>query len=322
MVTGSQRFIFVLMLAMTAIFVMVLLRVFGHRQVPPLPDAQGTGGLDGTPVPPVADTQGTGGLDGRPVPYSPSLETISSKEHSGTGLLSINLVVIPYLHYNTTDERILEREEEYKTCLKRNLNHDLISRVHVLTTNAQKTLQHFKDLPNQNKLIVSEVKSVDLARDPWEYISQNLVGKDVMFANADIYLGGGFDRVDALLMSRQKIMYPLTRRGAREEKCGMADYCLDKPYIGSHDVFLFRLIEPLPEQFFKELEFGLVSLGMENIVIGLFQNMLKYCTLNPCTILETFHFHCSNLRSNKGRRVNTAGKSGLSGFTKKLVCST
>ena len=225
------------MLAMTAIFVMVLLRVFGHRQVPPLPDAQGTDGLDGTPV-----------------PYrSPSLETISSKEHSGTGLLSINLVVIPYLHYNTTDERILEREEEYKTCLKRNLNHDLISRVHVLTTNAQKTLQRFKDLPNQNKLIVSEVKSVDLARDPWEYISQNLVGKDVMFANADIYLGGGFDRVDALLMSRQKIMYPLTRRGAREEKCGMADYCLDKPYIGSHDVFLFRLIEPLPEQFFKEL---------------------------------------------------------------------
>ena len=257
-------------------------------------------------------------------------------------------------NYNETTAKL----QRNKTCLKRNLNqktllasypafprvrfyrlqYEKASIFHTVSDKnltrgkagyEAKTLQRFKDLPNQNKLIVSEVKSVDLARDPFEYFSQNLVGKDVMFANADIYLGGGFDRVDALLMSRQKIMYPLTRRVAQEERCNgngdgvhMVDLCLDSPYIGSHDVLLFRLIEPLPEQFFMEMEFGLVSPGMENIVIWLFQNMLKYCTLNPCTILETFHFHCSNLRSDKGHRVNTAGKSGLSGFTKNLVCST
>ena len=178
-------------------------------------------------------------------------------------VLSINMVIIPYLRYiNASDEAILEREKEYKTCLQRNLNHDLVSHIHLLTTNAQETLQRFNDLPNQDKLIVSEVKSIDLARDPFEYISQNLVGKDVMFANADNYLGGGWDRVDPLVMSRQKIMYAVTRQVAQEEKCNVPnvksfsgiDMCFDMRYIGSHDALLFRLTEPLTEEFLKELE--------------------------------------------------------------------
>ena len=31
----------------------------------------------------------------------------------------------------------------------------------------------------------TQVESIDMARDPFYYISQNLVGKDVVFANAD-----------------------------------------------------------------------------------------------------------------------------------------
>ena len=297
----------VLMLASMAVSALV----WHQRQVPSFVDAQDIAGrLD----------------SGRPVPVSPVTEIINSKEDNATqGLLSINLVIIPYLHYNTSDEAILEREKEYKTVLQRNLNHDLISHVHLLTTNAQETLQRFNDLPNQNKLVVSEVKSIDLARDPFEYISRNLVGKDVMFASADIYLGRGFDRVDPLVMSHQKIMYALSRRVAQEEKCNIGSYsgtdmCLEK-YIGCHDVFLFRLTEPLPELFLKELEFDLTSLGIENVVIWLFQNKLKYCTLNPCTILETFHLHCSNVRNKKPARVSFH-RAGMAPFTKNLVCSS
>ena len=45
-------------------------------------------------------------------------------------------------------------------------------------------------------MLVSQVESVDAAKDPFEYISQNLLGRNVMYASADVYLGAGVDPVD------------------------------------------------------------------------------------------------------------------------------
>ena len=237
--------------------------------------------------------------------------------------LSINLVVVPYLQYKAvSDEHIIAREKEYKTALQRNLNHELIRKVHVLTTNARETRHRFSGLANRSKLIVSELRSIDMMRDPFDYISQNLVNKDVVFTNADIYIGGGFDHVDPMVLSQQNIMYALTRQVDKEqkEKCNLTNLCTEKHYIGSHDTFLFHLTEPIPENALKHLEKGLISPGMENVLLWVFQNLLNYCTLNPCTILETFHVHCSHIRNKKGKRVNHRGYSGWAPFTKKLVC--
>ena len=76
--------------------------------------------------------------------------------------LKIDLVVVPYFIYNASEKRLLEREKEYVTCLQRNLNHDLVSRIHVLTSNAEGTWQIFQkyELSNQTKLLVSELKSI------------------------------------------------------------------------------------------------------------------------------------------------------------------
>ena len=208
-----------------------------------------------------------------------------------------------------------------------------VSRVHVLATSAKDTMERFKGLANHSKLVVAEVSSIEVARDPWDYISQNLVGKDVMFTNADIYLGDGFELVDPLLMAEQKIVYALTRHVAESEKCPgvstpsekYANLCLDKAYMGSHDSFLLHLTEPLPGEALGELELLLPNLGMENVLLWIFQTMLKFCTLNPCRTLETFHFHCSYLRNNYNRpRVNVKNgvhwHNGLAPFTKKLLC--
>ncbi len=213
-------------------------------------------GLLFVPAPRSTKTKGLGNIKGNATRVPPS----------------IHLVVIPFMQYSNTDRAILAREKEYKTALRRNLNHPLVSGVHVLTTNTQQTLEHFGELLNQSKLVVSEVKSVDFMRDALDYISQKLLGKDVMFSNADIYLGSGFDGVDSILMSQQKIIYALTRRVAKEEKCDRparhlvgVDLCLEKEYWGSHDAFLFRVTEPLPEEILKELEFRLGSPGLENV---------------------------------------------------------
>ena len=235
--------------------------------------------------------------------------------------LSIEMVVVPFLRYNTTEKAILEREEEYKTVLQRNLDHGLVSHIHVLTTDASWTRQRLSDLTNHGKLIVAEVKSIDMTRDPFDYISRNLVGKDVIFASADIYLGHGFDLVNPVVLSQKKIMYALTRQISKQDKCQPVDLCLEKKYIGCHDVFLFHLTEPLSENdFLRDLQFDLVSPGIENIVIWLFHNRLKYCVLNPCAILETFHLHCSGLRNKGGKPRVNIDRSGLAPFTNKMVC--
>ena len=248
--------------------------------------------------------------------------------------LSIHMVVVPFLDYtNISTENILAREAEYKYVLQKNLDHPLVQCVHVLTTNYTETFKKFQDLTNRHKMLVKEVESVDLTRVPFEYISQNLVGEDAMYANADIYLGEGFELVDPAVMIRQKIMYALTRQVKPEERCGVnrtftdTDKCLEAPYIGSHDVFLFRLKKSLPDTFLKELEFKLPSLGMENVIVWHFQHKLGYCVLNPCSILESFHYHCSNVRSRDTNspikvRVDTRNNKGLAPFTTSLNCST
>ena len=248
--------------------------------------------------------------------------TDTSADHAAN--LKMDLVVVPYFSYKASENGLLEREKEYLTVLQRNLDHDLVSRIHVLTTNATETQERFNkfELPNQNKLLVSEVKSVDLVRDIFEYISQNLVGKHVMFTGADIWLGNGFDQVDPLLIRKRRIMYAITRQLAEGERCGKKDYCLELPYIGCHDTFLFYLNETIPEQALKYLDFKFPAPGIENVLMWVFMKELKYCVLNPCSILETFHFHCSGLRNHlTWKRVNNAQNTALSFFTKNLTCS-
>ena len=173
-------------------------------------------------------------------------------------------------------------------------------------------------------MIVAKVKSIDWTRHPFEYISLHLIGKDAMFANADIYLGDGFDFVDPKVMSHQNIMYALTRQIAYNERCKYkslynTDLCREHRYIGSHDTFLFRLKKPLTEDFLESLEFTPGFSGMESVIIWLFKTKLNYCVLNPCRILETFHLHCSGLRSPR-KRVD-ATRTGGSPFTDKLACN-
>ena len=240
--------------------------------------------------------------------------------------LKMDLVIVPYFTAisNVSNDTLSQRETEYLTVLQRNLKHDLVRCIHVLTTSAEETWQHLKkvDLPKNNKLLVSEVKSVEMLRDAFEYISQNLVGRDVMFVNADIWLGSGFDRIDPQVMRKQRIMYTLTRQVTEEERCASQhNFCTESKYQGSHDSFLFHVTEALPETALNHLNFRISSLGMENVLIWVFQKKLKYCTLNPCSILETFHLHCSHIHNHAHwSRVNDARNTGMSWFTKSLVC--
>ena len=57
--------------------------------------------------------------------------------------------------------------------------------------------------------------------------------------NQDIYLGGGWDKINILNLHLNKLIYPLTRR-LPKQWCPCTASCYEKPeYVGSHDVFVF-----------------------------------------------------------------------------------
>ena len=239
--------------------------------------------------------------------------------------LNMELVTILHLVYDKATNKIIrEREKEYVTVLQSNLNHDHVKRIHVLSTKArelEKRLGNNYQLSNWSKLLIVQRNSTNRTRDIYDYISEKLIGVDVMHLNGDIYLGRGFDQVDPVVMRKNKIMYTLTRQVKGEENCSGEDYCHEKRYRGSHDTFLFHLTEPIPEADLQHLNFIPGSWGMENVIMWLFSTKLGYCLLNPCTILETFHFHCTNLRNSGRKRVNNLWNTRYSRFTKDLVCS-
>ena len=259
------------------------------------------------------------------VPSQSSTTTVNSEATTGKPVspLSINLVIVMFT--STSNESKLHlREQEHATVLQSNLKHPMISSLHVITADKNGMEEYFRglDLQNRHKLVVVESKQWDTMRGVFQYISDTLTNKDVMYANGDIYLGNGFEKVDANVLSKRNVFYALSRLGKQEEKCKMPDYCGgDFQYIGAHDVFLFHLKEALSEQVLKELEFKIWDYGAENVLIGVFQKLLHYCTLNPCKILESYHLHCSGAHHGNRTRINTNTTfNGLSPFTTNLTC--
>ena len=212
-------------------------------------------------------------------------------------VLTINMVIIPFFDYDTRDQkRLTERKHEYKYVLRKNLAHPLMQFIHVLTTNTSQTSEIYEDLIYHDKLIVHELPSLYDSRAPFEFISQKLLGKDVLLNNADVYLGDGFENVDPAVMDEQNILYSISRHVAPESKCRDMDKCND--YLGSHDVFLFRLHRPLPEAFFQELS---VLPEWKTFSIGYLKVSCK-CASSTHVDHYIYHYHCSKLRMSKPRR--------------------
>ena len=222
---------------------------------------------------------------------------------------------------NSFEASFLQRVSEELFVLQKNLDHPLIAKVHILAEDEDRLVDFFmKNKINLQKIVVHSNGKVATMRDIFQYISENLVNKTAIFANGDIYLGDGFDRVNTTIMRDQRIMYALTRHHAPERNCSEEFMC-NKPYVGSHDTFMIHLTEPIPHTFLEELEYEMSFWGSENRLMWLFRDKMDFCVLNPCNILQTFHYHCSGFRNNR-TRVNLNEKSALAAPTEDMTCST
>ena len=225
---------------------------------------------------------------------------------------------------NSVEAKFLQRVPEELFVLQKNLHHPLIAKVHILAEDKDRLMEFLiKRKINLQKIVVHNNGKVATMRDIFQYISKNLVNKSAIFANGDIYLGDGFDRVNTTQMRDQRIMYALTRHYAPDGNCSEDEFevsCNHK-YIGSHDTFMIHLKEPIPHAFLKELEYEMSFWGSENRLMWVFRDKMDFCVLNPCNILKTFHFHCSGFRTNR-TRVNVNERSALAAPTEDMTCST
>lgn len=235
--------------------------------------------------------------------------------------ISIHLVVMSFLDYPSEAEGMAD----YLMVMKKNLLHPLVHSIYVLSTDTTRTVGSLSGLPNQNKLVVSEVERLDKMRVPFEFISKNLLNKDVMFTNPNIFLGEGFNLIDPAVLRKEKILYSLTRLS--QDKCAPSQgtgLCGDHKYMGYHDTFLFHLKEPFPVDFLQELESDFLSPGMEGVIMWLFKTKLDCCVLNPCSVLQTFYYSCSDQQSKEEEterpRENVTEKSVTAYYTTNLQC--
>ena len=142
-------------------------------------------------------------------------------------------------------------------------------------------------------------------KDAFQYASNNLLRRNVMVMNADCYVDKGFEQLDESILNR-KTMYALTRHETPENVrlCNATDFCGPRAlYIGSHDAFLFRLLEPLPSQLLDSIDYRPNMLGIEQVLIFNFHKYAQFNTKNPCKILYIVHHHCSKLRKMNERTV-------------------
>ena len=209
--------------------------------------------------------------------------------------------------------QLRQRQIEIEDTLQRNLEHPSVTNVHLLVTqeSAEKRLMTLP-LHNKHKMLVQRITTMPKYRDFFEYASEKLLNRIVVFMNMDIYLGEGFELIDKTFLVQKKVSYALTRSGRVELRCNMMGrrgYCGNK-YIGSHDTYIFVLTKPLTHSVLSELDYSMNVMGAENVLIWTLQKRLGMKVLNPCKILRTYHNHCVRIHGNFRPRINNyRGKS-------------
>ena len=221
-----------------------------------------------------------------------------------------------------TDDELEARMAEIFECLERNLNNALVAYVHVLLF-SEDDVNYLKSLAlrNSHKMIFHKNDKWPTMLDQFMFASRYLQGKVVIICHQDNYIGEGWEKVNHTVLTRERLMYALTRHPSPSncEGTKIAANCGENSsYVGSHDAFVFYVRELIDRQKLDELDVTPNVSGMENVLIWLFKTRLNYRVLNPCKVLVVHHLHCITIRDIGRKRVNGGGKSSGASFTDQL----
>ncbi|CAH1792677.1 unnamed protein product [Owenia fusiformis] len=235
--------------------------------------------------------------------------------------LDVHLITsFPMLYTPTTlkngglDNVKFRRQLEYLETLYNNVQHPCVAGIHIFAD---------KDLPiylNQQRVVnfsplKHKLKFKELSRSPnmselWTYAWTNLPQRIVAIANADIFIGGGLEKIDGDRMKTKHIAFSITRQPHPAVWLNDSSLCVEDSqnfcdtYKGSHDFHMMYMDKPFPRGVIRALEFQMNSLGAENVLIHMWQKKLNLTVLNPCKTVTIVHNHCSGHRTYSDKRVD------------------
>lgn len=221
-----------------------------------------------------------------------------------------------------TDQQVEARMAEVVDCLQKNLNHKVISFVHVLVLR-EETINYLQslELSNSYKLIIHKNEESPTLMHEVNYATKYLEGKAVIISHQDNYLDGGWEKVNHTVLKTKRLLYAITRHPS-PSKCSAtttAAHCgQDYPYMGSHDTFVFYVSRALPSHKLVEIDVTPNMSGIENVLIWIFRRRFQYKVMNPCKVLIVHHSHCVSIREMGRERINVRGKNALVYFTDQL----
>jgi len=199
----------------------------------------------------------------------------------------INIVSTFYIcKYGSHNDN--ERTEELITSLKKNIDSEIIEKIHLFVDDND-SLEKLKFVTNNSdKIIVIEIGKKPKYSDFFRYILDNLKNKICMICNSDIYLHEY--NLDLLnILKEKKNLYVLTRY-----EYDMSHSLIDN-YCGSHDCYIFNSSYLDENIINNHTNFYQNYPGIETQIIKSFYDC-GFEPLNPCRQIKIIHLHKSNLR--------------------------
>lgn len=185
--------------------------------------------------------------------------------------------------YNETRS---ERAEEYLHCLKKNLAHPLIKKIHIIYDTARDTENNefFASISSNPVTITKQSDRPDFAQC-FAMAQELYPNENIMIANADIFFNITLHHL--LGVDLEKKFFALTRWNVQAN--GSLSFFRR---VDSQDVWIFQT----PMLPFEKADFKLGTVGCDNYIA--FQaRKAGYAVSNPCLTIQTCHMHLSDLRN-------------------------
>lgn len=209
-------------------------------------------------------------------------------------------LIIQYPIFNSSDathEWAVQRQKEVTFCLQQNLLSPHVEKIHILSQSEHHdSYVKSLNLTMAGKLVFQMLGRPIRYKDSFLYASKNLIGKTAIIINADCFVHKGFELLDENILNN-KTMYSLTRHGppANSSLCPVLDRYNCDPgsrYYGSHDAWVFRLMDPLPEKVLNNTDYVPHLEGIEQVLMFHLRTFGGFTIKNPCKILQIVHYHC------------------------------
>jgi len=180
------------------------------------------------------------------------------------------------------------REKEINSCLQRNMNNHLISGILLLNESPCAPKGHQTKL--KEEIIGHRITYADVFK-AIESLPENAL---VVFANADICLDPTSWRslwdVNLQDVCIALLRYDVPSSGSLE------DATLFGPRADSQDTWVVRAADIKSRTFGPEFDIPFGTMGCDN-AFALEMLRKKFCVINPCHTLITWHFHSSGIRT-------------------------